>query len=402
MDGRGELVEFFNPLKPEHLSRPDELMHAARIGCPVAKVSDVLYTVNTDLGVRQVFDDTKHFSNKGNFSVGEEDVQWPFVVATQADPPVHTALRTRLLKDFAPARLRKLAPQVESIVAECLGALPDSGHIDLYAEYAHFIPSRILYALIGIPETAWRDVQQWSDAIVATVPAPTHELPEFASLTAFLGKLAEDRRAHPDSRQDDVLDNLCFAGADESDMSTAEVMTHILQLVVASTDTTRALIANCLYRLLENRGDFEAVFADRSLLPNAIEESLRMDSPAQFMVRSVVEDVTVDSYPLKAGKKVYVNIQSANHDEKRWGADSQKYRLHRLNAVGHLAFGRGIHACIGAPLARIEARVAIEALLDRYPRMRLAPNAEWVRAPGALTRRVQSVPVLLTGEEERR
>ncbi len=402
MESHAELIEFFNPLKPEHLSEPDELMRASRIGCPVGKVSDILYTVNTDLGVRKVFDDTNHFSNKGNFSVGAEDVQWPFIVATQADPPVHTALRARLLKDFAPARLRKLTPQVESIVADCLKALPESGHVDLYADYAHFIPSKILYALIGIPEPAWNDVERWSDVIVATVPEPTHELPEFASLTGYLAGLAEDRRARPQNRHDDVLDNLCFAEADEAEMSTAEVMTHILQLVVASTDTTRALIANCLYRLLENRTRFESVVADRSVLANAIEESLRMDSPAQFMIRSVVQDATIDSCPVAAGNKVYLNIQSANHDEKRWGADSQTYRLDRSNAAAHLAFGRGIHTCIGAPLARIEARVAIGTLLDRYPAMRLAPAARWVKAPGALTRRVQSVPALLAGEEDLR
>lgn len=393
--------QYFNPLNPAHLAQPDELMHASRIGCPVGKVSDILYTINTDPGVRQVFDDTRHFSNKGNFSVGPEDVQWPFTVATQADPPAHTALRARLLKDFAPARLRKLTPQVESIVRDCLSSLPESGCVDLYADYAHFIPARILYALIGIPEQAWSDVQAWSDMIVATVPDPTHELPEFASLTDYLAQLVEERRVRPDSRQEDVLDNLCFAGPDEADMSTPEVMTHILQLVVAATDTTRALIANCLYRLLENRNNWEAVLADRSLLPTAIEESLRMDSPAQFMVRSVMEDVTIDSCPVPAGKKVYLNIQSANHDEKRWGEDSPRYRLDRPNTAAHLAFGRGIHTCIGAPLARIEARVAIAALLDRFPGMTLAPDTQWEKCPGALTRRVQSVPVLLTGREIR-
>jgi cytochrome P450 len=391
--------QFFNPLTAEHLAAPDELMHASRIGCPVGKVSDTLYTVNTDAGVRQVFDDTRHFSNRGNFSVGPEDVQWPFIVATQADPPMHTALRARLLKDFAPARLRKLTPQVESIVTERLSALPRSGCVDLYADYAHFIPARILYALIGIPEQAWSDVQEWSDVIVATVPEPTHELPEFASLTAYLGQLVEDRRARPDSRQDDVFDNLCFAGPGEADMSAPEVVTHILQLVVAATDTTRALVANCLYRLLENRNYWKAVLADRSLLPNAVEESLRMDSPAQFMVRSVIEDVTIDCCPIPASKKVYLNIQSANHDERRWGEDSRTYRLDRPNTAAHLAFGRGIHTCIGAPLARIEARVAVGALLDGYPGMTLAPGTQWVKCPGALTRRVQSVPVLLTGEE---
>lgn len=391
--------QFFNPLNPEHLAAPDELLHATRNGCPVGQVSDILYTVNTDSGVRQVFDDTEHFSNKGNFSVGPEDVQFPFTVATQADPPAHTALRARLLKNFAPARLRKLTPQVESIVADCVGSLPDSGHIDLYADYAHFIPARVLYALIGIPELAWNDVQAWADVIVATVPEPTHELPEFASLTSYLGQLVGERRARPDGRQADVLDNLCYADPEEADMSTPEVTTHILQLVLAATDTTRALIANCLYRLLDSRKLWEAVLADRSLLPNAIEESLRMDSPAQFMVRSVVEDVAIDSCPVPGGKKVYLNIQSANHDEKRWGDDSRTYRIDRPNASSHLAFGRGIHTCIGAPLARIEARIAIGALLDHYPDMTLAPSTQWVKCPGALTRRVQSVPVLLTGEK---
>lgn len=391
--------QFFNPLDPKHLAEPDELMHASRIGCPVGKVSDILYTVNTDLDVRRVFDDARYFSNKGNFSVGVDDVRWPFLVATQADPPAHTALRARLLKDLAPARLRKLTPQVESIVVDCLDALPESGCVDLYADYAHFIPARIVYSLIGIPEAAWVDVQRWSDVIVATIPEPTHELAEFALLTSYLAQLVEERRGRPDMRYEDVLDNLCFACAEEAEMSTAEVMTHILQLVVAATDTTRGLIANCLYRLLESRKHWTAVLTDRSLLTNAIEESLRMDSPAQFMVRSVIEDVVVDSCPIPAGKKVYLNIQSANHDEKRWGPDSRSYRLGRPNSAAHLAFGRGIHACIGAPLARIEARVAIGALIDRYPGMSLAPHARWVKCPGALTRRVQSVPVLLTGEE---
>jgi cytochrome P450 len=392
---------FFNPLNPDHIADPDGRMHESRIGCPVGRVSDILFTVNTDADVRQIFDDTKHFSNKGNFSVGAADVQWPFTPVTNADPPAHTVLRARLLKDFAPARLRKLTPLVESIVQETLNALPQAGYVDLHAEYAHFIPAKVLYALIGIPKAAWADVQKWADMIVATVPEPTHELPEFGSLSRYLGQLAEERGARPDDRHEDVLDNLCFAEVGESDMSAPEVMTHILQLVVAATDTTRALIANCLYRLLENRSLWEAVAADRSLLPNAIEESLRLDSPAQFMVRSVVEDITIGSCPISLGKKVYLNIQSANHDEERWGEDSRKFVLDRPNASTHLAFGRGIHTCIGAPLARIEARVAIGALLDRYPDMALAPHAQWVKLPAPLTRKVEAVPVLLTGEEIR-
>jgi cytochrome P450 len=117
------------------------------------------------------------------------------------------------------------------------------------------------------------------------------------------------------------------------------------------------------------------------------------------MVRSVIDDVIVGSCPISPGHKLYVNIQPANHDEARWGEDSRTYRLDRSNGSAHLAFGRGIHACIGAPLARIEARLAIAALLDRYRDMALAPDAQWTKVPAPLTRRVADVPVLLTGKE---
>ncbi|GAA5150986.1 cytochrome P450 [Amycolatopsis dongchuanensis] len=394
-------AEFFDPLNPVHVADPDEFMKASRKGCPVAKVSEHLYTANTDDVVRSVFDDTKRFSNRGNFSVGAEDVRFPFTVVTMADPPDHTVLRSRLLKSMAAARLRKLTPEVENIVRDAVGALPASGRVDLYADYVHFIPSAVLYALIGIPKAKWREVQTWSDAVVRVIPEPAHELPEFAALMGFLAKCVEERRAHPGDRHEDVLDNLCWADPGEVEMPALEVVCHIFQLVVAATDTTRALIANCVYRLLEERDRWEAVVADRSLLPNAIEESLRVDSPAQFMVRTAVEDVTLAECPVPAGKKVYLNIQSANHDENRWGEDSRTFRIDRPGATAHLAFGRGIHACIGAPLARIEARSAIGALMDAFPGMRLAPDAAWVKCGGAITRRVESVPVWLNGEQAR-
>lgn len=283
--------------------------------------------------------------------MGREDVRLPVTVITMADPPAHTALRARLLKDLAPARLRRMTPQVEAIVSQALGALPKSGRVDLYTDYAHVIPAAVLYALIGIPRPAWADVQKWSDVVVSTVPEPVEELPEFASLMGYLAGLIKQRRAHPDDRHEDVLENLCFADPGETHIPALEVITHIFQLVVAAMDKARLLITNCVYRLLEQRDQWEALLADRSLLPNAIEESLRLDSPAQFMVRSVIDEVTVGSCPISLGHKVYLNIQSANHDEQRWGEDSRKFRADRPNATAHLVFGRGIHTCIGARLA---------------------------------------------------
>lgn len=391
----------FTPFDPEHVADPAGHLRTARRECPVRPVNDLLYVVTSDAAVRDVFDDTTRFSSRGNFVLGKEDRKFPVPVITMVDAPLHTRLRDRLLRSFTPARLRRLAPRVDEIVASSLSQLPDSGEVELYQVFIKALPSAVIYALIGLPEESWPRVQELSDVLVAAIPAPTVGMPEFAELTGFFANLADERRASPNDRRPDVLDTLCFAEDGEEEFSSQAIMMHLMQLTNAGTDTTRALITNCLYRLLDDPSQWRRVVEDRSLLPNAIEESLRVDSPGTFMVRNVIEDVEIGGCPVTAGHKAYLSIQSANHDEAVWGENSLEYQHDREGAAAHIAFGRGVHSCLGAPLARIEARAAISALMDRYPNMTLASHARWTPAPGAFTRRVERLDVVLAPETAR-
>ncbi|WP_433566712.1 cytochrome P450 [Nocardia sp. CA-151230] len=385
----------FNPLNSDHFPEPIPHLRASRANCPVSTPRDGLHVFSLDEDVRSVLADTENYSNNGNFSIEREDVPLEFQTITNADDPLHADLRDRLRKNFAPTHLRTLRPWVEGIVASAIAALPDHGEIELFEEFVRVIPASVMHTFIGIPREAWSQAQAWGNVIVETVPGPLDVLPEFGQLLALLGSLVAQRKARPDERSEDALDNLCFPAPGEREMPDGEIVTHIFQLVVAGTDTTRSLIANCIWRLLEDPNGWDAVVRDRALLPNAVEESLRLDSPAQFLVRTVKSDGIVRGCPISEGDKVYLSLQSANLDEKTWGPSADRFDPPREGAAAHLAFGRGIHACLGAPLARIEAIAAIEALMDRYPTMRLSPRAKWVNTGGSITRRPEQVLVAL-------
>ncbi len=392
-----ENVTPFTPHDAGHVADPDDALEAARHECPVTQVSDVLFVVTSDRDVRALFKDSAAFSNRGNFTIGREDRNHAFPGITNLDPPVHTELRSRLLRSMAPKKLRLLGPHVARVIARTLDGLPLSGEVDLHKDYISHIPSAVAYSMIGLPEEYWSEVEVLADALVEAVPAPETTMPEYNRLMELMGQIVRDRREHPEHRRDDVLDNLCFAAPGEREMEDLEVVMHLRQLFAAATDTTRALIANCIYRLLEH-GDWARIVADRSLLKNAIEESLRFDSPAQFMTRSVVQDTVIGECPVTAGHKAYLSIQSANHDDAAWGSTARHFDITRQVAVQHVAFGRGIHSCLGAPLARMEAYMAVDALMDHYPRMAAGRRATWEKCDGLLLRRPREVWAQLVGE----
>jgi cytochrome P450 len=386
----------FDPTDPVQHAAPAVPASAARAKCPVGEVRDGVFVVTRFEDVREVLLDTERFSNFGNFQI-ERDAQPPGGVEliTQLDPPAHTQLRAHLLTKFAPKELRKHEPRVCEIVDGVLAPFVPGATVDVFADVARPVTARTVYAFLGFPEQDWDRVKVWGDAVNEILPQPFDSVPEFHDLMGYLMKLAAERKAGAPTGQD-VLDTLLHDAPEGGQpLGVEEAAVHAFQLVLAGTDTTASLISNLLYQLLRDRRHWMRVLDDRSLIPVAIEESLRLDSPVQMIMRTVQGPGQLSGCPVGDRDKLLVSLQSANWDEETWGDDAAEFSLDRNSPGAHLAMGRGIHACLGAPLARLQTRVVLNELLDRFPGMRLVDGYEYRVAPVLVGRRPVSLPVVL-------
>ncbi|MBB5159459.1 cytochrome P450 [Saccharopolyspora phatthalungensis] len=382
----------FNPLDAAHLNDPDGPLAVARTRCPVSFPRPNLASVVTDEDVRYVLSRPEVYSNRGNFAIDGE-LELPAQLITMIDPPEHTELRGRLLRWFAPPRLRALRPEVERIVDKAMAGLPASGEVDLYESFVRAVPASVVFAFIGLPEHLWRDLEDWTDVINETMPEPLIDLPEMGNMIQAITEVVDRRRAGPPELRD-VIDGLLHPQSGEQELSNVAAVTHIMQLILAATDTTRSLILNTVYSLLAT-DQWQTLARDRSKVANAVEESLRLDTPLQFVLRTAVREDTIGDTVIPAETKVLISLQSGNRDEQSWGPDAEEFRLDRDAASAHLAFGRGIHTCIGAPLARLESVCALNALLDAYPRMSLSDSYQWEKVRAPMMRRPKNLLVVL-------
>jgi cytochrome P450 len=311
------------------------------------------------------------------------------------DPPDHTVLRTRLRRWFAPAVLRKEEPRVRQIVTDVLDTLQTGEQIEVWTGLGRVVPARTVYAFLGIPEADWEAVQGWADVVNDHLPQASADMPEFVALAGYLAQLVVTSAAEP-ARGAGVIDGLVHPGPDEEPLSPVEATMHCIQLILAGTDTTGSLVVNLLHELLSDRARWERLVADPSLIPQAIEESLRHDAPLQYVLRTATTDREIRGCPIGSGDRLVLSLQSANVDERDWGADAGDFRLDRALGSATLAsFGYGIHACLGAPLARMEARLLIEGLVARFPSLHLAPGYSWEPASRSMVRRPARLDVIL-------
>ena len=297
------------------------------------------------------------------------------------DPPRHRQLRKLITSGFTRRQVQLLEPKVRQIVKGIVDNVDPSREYDFAEDIAAPLPTRMIAEMLGAPPEDWEQFRAWSDAAVGSAD-PDIELDSVVALGElyeYFTKLIAARRSGEVSGQDDLLSILAAAEVDGERLTDADLLNFSFLLLVAGNETTRNLIALGTLALIDHPDQFALLRSNPSLLPSAVEEMLRFTSPVTHMARCATEDVEIRGQKIKAGETVVMLYGSANRDEEIFGSTGEEFDITR-NPNPHIAFGAGEHACLGAQLARLEARVMFEVLLGAYPTIELSGDVARLRA----------------------
>jgi len=296
------------------------------------------------------------------------------------DPPDHTRLRRLVSKAFTPRAIQALRPKITELVDGMLDAMAERGQADLIDALAFPLPFRVIAEMLGTPPADHERIRQLSGTLVRSLE-PVADPGLAAAIIAADGELRQIaaemiawKRANP---ANDLLTALIHAEDDGDVLDDDELVAQTLLLYIAGHETTVNLIAGGTLALLRHPGQLALLRGDPGLVENAVEEMLRYDSPVQASRRITVEPVTVGGTAIPAGAFVMASLGSANRDERFWGPDAAELNLRRENARQHVSFGAGPHHCLGASLARLEAGIAFERLVARFPGLALDGDVVW-------------------------
>lgn len=310
------------------------------------------------------------------------------------DPPDHARLRGLVSKAFTPRTVEQLRPHVVDIAERLLDAVEGQGSMDVIRDFAFLLPIIVIAELLGVPSADRDQFKAWStDLTLGLSPAATAE--DLARVSAaiqalddYMEAVIEERRREPRA---DLISDLVRAEEAGDKLSREEMVATCRLLLTAGHETTVNLIGNGTLALLRHGEERAALAGDPALLPNAIEEILRYDSPVQMTMRFAFEDAPLGAQSVKRGDLVIMLLGAANRDPAQF-ADPDRLDLRRENAQSHLSFGSGIHFCLGASLARLEGQIALGALLRRMPRLSLATeDLAW--RPNPVLHGLVSIPV---------
>ena len=335
--------------------------------------------------------------------VPDEAIGYLSVHMLNSDPPNHTRLRKLVTKAFTARRVAGLRPRVEAITASLLDAIEaraEAGKhtVDLIEAFAFPLPVTVICELLGVPAQDRAQFREWSNAIVASDGEPGSFRAAGTAMYHYFTKLVADKRAaltRDQAPAEDMVSALIEARDSSDSLDERELIAMLFLLLVAGHETTANLIASGTLALLTNPAELGRLRSERSLLPGAVEELLRFVNPLNHATdRFTLEPVEIGGVTIPAREWVLCVTSSANRDPERFG-DPDRLDLAR-DAGGHVAFGHGIHYCLGAPLARLEGEVAFGALLDRFPRLALAADPSSLRwRQSSLIHGLETLPVSL-------
>ena len=309
--------------------------------------------------------DPERYCSKYGITI-EDGNPLPMMLTT--DPPDHTGLRRLVSRAFTPRRIADLEPNIRKLSTEYLDALDGRAEADLIQDYAALLPMDVISTLLGVPAGDQTQLRRWSDALLHREEGDANVTPEGVQaaiqLIQYFTAFVADKRANP--RGDDLAEALNAAEIDGDRLGDEQIVGFLFLLIIAGNETTTKLLGNCLLALQRYPSERTKVQADLGKIPAAVEEILRYEGSTQAMARTLTTDVELHGETMRSGTKVLLLLGSGNRDERVWDRPDV-YDIDRAWPTHHLAFGHGIHVCLGAALARLEMRVSLEEFLTRYP-----------------------------------
>jgi cytochrome P450 len=395
---------YFNPWDPEFRANPYPHYAPLLAGPPaVIELVQKIALIARYEDVTAVLRDARFSADRFKTTIAQVEQirdRGPFKGAPTiltSDPPVHTRLRRLVSRDFTPRRIREMEPRVREITAQLLDAVQQKGELDVMADLANPLPVMVIAEMLGVPPERYETFKRESDVIVSSdntapgtpLPAAFHNAVD--SLRGYFADEIGKRRHKPGT---DLISALVAAHDEAESLSADELLAFVVLLLLAGNETTTNLIGNGMLALGRDRQQIELLHSSPELMPRAIEESLRYDGPVQATFRVAVEKTNLGGTEIEAGTGCFIMLAAANRDPAQFLRPDQ-FDIQR-ESNDHVAFGAGIHYCIGAPLARLEGGIAIGQLLRRFPRLRLKDPGAKVSYKGSFfLRGLESLPMAL-------
>jgi cytochrome P450 len=398
-------MQLFNPFDPAFDEDPFPALAEMRRQCPVAEVPPGLHVITTYELCTHALREWHSFSSAGGGTMAT-DLPPETITINATDGQYHVRLRRMLQSVLRPTNYKAESDWIAARAAELVDELLPGGRADLMRDLAYRLPARVILKLVGVSDEDYATVRGWTEQIEDSAE-PTKGIfmgdfysgriphPAVDDFNGYLQRLIDERRGGLEA-DDLVARVVAFRDEDGRGFTDGEIRTQMAFLLIAGNHTTGNLIGSLLAQLVQDPQLYARVRKERSLVEPAVEETLRIQSPVQGIFRTIADDVEVEGTKLTPGQKVLVHLQSANRDDEVFD-HPDTFDIDRPNLDRHVAFGYGVHFCIGAPLARLETTHALNALLDRIERIELEPGAEariWTRS--VVNRGPRSLPVRFT------